>query len=150
MSKVYHICNYNDYDLPFKVMIKFFDLLALDEAWGNYPNKTIKNIAKDRCILLNIKLQSCNFYFNGDIFNPFILQDYSHVNNNTIYIVNKNIPIDLTENNFIFDCTFLNGAIINNVVRDLDRSICGTDIDIIFEYKFISEVDYQSKINEIK
>lgn len=97
MTKTYRVKNYSG-DLPFKILVKFFDTLDLDQAWDNFNPSVLKFIAQDGCILLNI-------YFEL-------------IENNKGYTIAKEVYLDTTNNKIILEFIFSAGDIINKMARE--------------------------------
>lgn len=94
LNKTYRVNKYSG-DLPFKIMVKFFDTLDLDQARDNFNPSVLKFIAQDGCILLNI-------YFDL-------------IDKNNGYTIAKEVYLGTTNNKLILDFIFSAGDVINKM-----------------------------------
>lgn len=124
LTKTYRVNNYNC-DLSFKILIKFFDSLRLDQAWNNFPSDYIKTVAKDNCILLNI-------YFNNINSANF---------KNTFNVIINIEPLDLSEYKDVIEFSNKASELINKIAAN-HKAQSNLKFDVIFRYKYLTFEEY--------
>nr|YP_010455138.1 hypothetical protein NYK79_mgp10 [Porodaedalea mongolica]UUA03980.1 hypothetical protein [Porodaedalea mongolica]WCF76749.1 hypothetical protein [Porodaedalea mongolica] len=138
-KKVYHISDIDNFIVNPKVVLKFFESIDLDKAWNNYPSTFIKYLALDKCIELNIQLQT--YPFDHDLSCDCKLPLINLV---------QNAPIDLTEIKHIFEFIFFIVNRVNKLTELNDNLYSDKGLEVIFEYKYINLEDYNIKVDLFK
>lgn len=130
-----HVNNFKKLDFPEDNLLKFFDGMQND----NSIIGKLK-IAEDNCILLNIAVKSCPFtsIAGHDHRETKIINS----NSSEDIFTYDDIPLDLKDPKLKFIFVFYYSKLIYRDIQKIDDTIYGTSCDITFNYRYISQLEY--------
>lgn len=146
----FHVNNFNDYDFPGDSFDKFFsDFDMYNRHLLDKFESMVSEAYDDRCILLNIIVESCPITTLVDNRHDLV-KSINDVKEKRPILMKANLPVDLDDKLEQTRLTYYMIELINKFTNEkIDINVFGSSCDILFSYRYINHDEYEKFKDEL-